>query len=186
MTGIRLKYQLYLLILLQFLIVGLVFSQSIQFSIYVESELNATKQQDIDFQEVITNQGLTPVNLGDPGMGVFAITGNQELDVIVTIDAPTNLTTGGSSDVIPFTLNFAYANKGENDINDAIMVAGNSIRFQLLGRSEGPASHPPTPPHSGYVPTESTAYIYVIGSLDVGDIDAGEYSGTVSLTVEYD
>ncbi len=162
-------------------------AQAIQFSVYVESELNATKQQDLDFQTVVAGQGLTPINLGDPGMGVFSITGNQELDVIVTLDAPTQLThTGASSDVITFTLQFAYANQGENDINDAILVAGSSTRFPLLNRTTGPANRPPTPPHSNYTPTESTAYIYLYGSMDVGTIDPGEYSGTVTLTVEYD
>ncbi|MFH1850786.1 MAG: hypothetical protein ABIA75_00420, partial [Candidatus Neomarinimicrobiota bacterium] len=114
------------------LLVTTLFSQSIQFSIFVDSELAAGKQQDLDFQNVVTGQGLTPINLGDPGMGVFSITGNQELDVIVTMDAPANLVhTGSSTDVIPFSLSFAYANKGDNDINDAVLVPGNSIRFHL-------------------------------------------------------
>ncbi len=165
---------------------GILFPQSIQFSIYVASELNATKQQDLDFQNVITNQGVTPVNLGDPGMGVFAITGNQELDVIVSLDAPANLTSGGSSDVIPFTLDLAYANKGANDINDAILVPSNSVRFQLLEQSDRPTGPPPTPPHSGYIPTETTAYIYIFGSLNIGSITPGAYTGIVTLTVDYD
>ena len=173
-----------LLLITQLVLTGILFSQSIQFSVYVASELNATKQQDLDFQDVITNQGLTPINLGDPGMGVFAVTGNNELDVVVTMTAPTNLTDGSNN--IPFTLNFAYANKGVDDINDAILVPSNSIRFQLLEQSGRPTGPPPTPPHSGYIPTESTAYIYIFGSLDIGDVPPGAYTGTVTLTVDYD
>ncbi|NQU28613.1 MAG: DUF4402 domain-containing protein [Candidatus Marinimicrobia bacterium] len=172
------------LLITQLALTGILFSQSIQFSVYVTSELNATKQQDLDFQDVITNQGFTPINLGDPGMGVFAVTGNHELDVIVTMTAPTDLTDGSNN--IPFTLNFAYANKGVDDINDAILVPSNSIRFQLLEQSNRPTGPPPTPPHSGYIPTESTAYIYIFGSLNIGDVPPGAYSGTVTLTVDYD
>ncbi len=181
------KYTIRLLLLGQLVLTGFIFPQSIQFSVYVESELNATKQQDLDFENVIVSQGATPVNLGDPGMGVFAITGNQDLDVIVTLDVPANLTrVGGGPDVIPFSLDFAYANKGENDINDAILVPSNSTRFQLLGRTGGPAGRPPTPPNASFIPSESTAYIYIYGSLDIGAIAPGAYSGTVTLTVEYD
>ncbi len=182
-----LRSHIRLLILAALSLLNVLNSQSIQFSVYVASELNASRQQDLDFSNVVVNQGVTPINLGDPGMCVFSITGNQELDVIVSLDVPANLTAqGGSPDVIPFTLNFAYANKGVNDINDAIMVPSNSIRFKLLDDSTGPAGRPPTPPHAGYVPLETTAYIYIFGSLDIGDIMPGAYSGTVSLTVDYD
>ncbi len=170
-----------------FLIVMGVHAQTIQFSVHVASSLNASKDQDMDFQTVISGSGLQEINLGDAGMGVFAITGNEEMDVIVTMTAPVSLThTGVSSDVIPFTLKFAYANKGVNDVNQAVEVIGSSVRFQLKERVSGPPGAPPTPPSNAHTANQVTAYIYIYGSMNVGIIDAGSYSGTVNLSVTYD
>lgn len=162
-------------------------AQTIQFSLHVASTLDATKDQDMDFQTVIAGTGLNVINLGDTGMGVFAITGDDDLDVIVTMTAPTNLThTGVSPDVIPFTLKFAYANRGVNDINQAVEVIGSTARFQMRQRESGPAGAPPTPPSAFHTPSQSTAYIYIYGSMNVLFIDSGSYTGTVELSVTYD
>lgn len=166
---------------------GKTLAQTIQFSIHVASSLDATVDQDLSFGTLIANTGSNDVNLGDPGMGVFAITGNEELDIVVTMTPPTNLThTGVSTDVIPFTLNFAYANKGSNDVNQAVVASGNTARFQILERTSGPAGAPPTPPNASHTPQDATAYLYVYGSLTLGEIDAGTYTGMVTIDVAYD
>ncbi|NQV49652.1 MAG: hypothetical protein HQ507_04110 [Candidatus Marinimicrobia bacterium] len=177
-------------ILSVFLIIGLtqkIQAQVIQFSVHVASSLNASKDQDMDLGTAISGSGLSQVNLGDPGMGIFSITGNEELDVIVTLTAPANLThTGASADVIPFTLEFAYANRGVNDVNQAVAGTGGTARFQMRQRDSGPAGAPPTPPSAHYTAANETAYIYIYGSMTVGNIDPGTYSGDVDLTITYD
>ena len=181
MRTIKLK----LCLLTMLMVPGL--GQTIQFSLHVSSSIDATKDQDMDFQSVIAGSGLHQINLGDSGMGVFAITGDADLDVLVTVTPPSNLAhTGASSDVIPFTLNFAYANRGANDVNQAVQVVGTSARFPIKARQSGPPGTPPTPRTSAFTATQETAYIYVYGTLNVGNIDAGNYSGTVDLTVTYD
>lgn len=162
-------------------------SQTIQFSIYVSSELNAAKQQDLDFGTTIQNQGAVQVNLGDPGMGVFSITGNEQFDVVVDLTAPANLTNdGGGPDVIPLILHMAYANQGANNINEAVVVSGATTRFPIKARSDGAPNPPPTPPHGNYTAPQATAYLYIYGSINVGAIAGGSYSGTVTLSVNYD
>lgn len=162
-------------------------SQTIQFSVHVASTLDATKDQDLDLGMAISGSGITNVNLGDPGMGIFSITGNEELDIIVTLTAPANLIhTGASTDVIPFTLEFAYANRGVNDVNQAIAGTGGIARFQMRGRDSGPAGAPPTPPSAHHTPQDATAYIYIYGSMDVQAIDPGTYTGNVDIDITYD
>ncbi|MCF7826365.1 MAG: hypothetical protein K9M55_09015 [Candidatus Marinimicrobia bacterium] len=165
-------------------------AQVIQFSVHVSSALTATKDQDMTFGEVFAGVGPVEINLGDPGMGVFAITGNEDMDVLVELTPPIGdeLThTGVSSDVIPFTLKFAYANRGANDVNQAVVVSsGTTARFQLRQRESGPPGKPPTPPSSLYTETQTTAYVYIYGSMTVGSIDAGSYTGNVDITVTYD
>lgn len=175
--------------ILSFLL-GMVMSvsaQTIQFSLHVSSSLDATKDQDMNFDTILAGSGLTEINLGDAGMGIFGITGDDDLDVIVTLTSPANLTHDGiSTDVIPFNLKFAYANRGVNDFNQAVEVVGTSARFQIRQRESGPAGAPPTPPSAQHTPNQSVAYIYIYGSMNVGVIDAGSYSGTVDLSVVYD
>lgn len=162
------------------------FSQVINFSIHVASSLDATKDADMAFPQVSAGDGLTAINLGDGGMGVFAISGNEELDIEVILTAPAELVhTTKPSNTMGLDLKFAYANTGVNDINVAKTVNGNSARFQLRERTSGPAGAPPTPPNSSHVPNITTAYIYLYGSINVGNISSGNYSGTVDLSVQY-
>ncbi|MEX1121945.1 MAG: hypothetical protein WED82_07425, partial [Balneolales bacterium] len=59
-------------------------------------------------------------------------------------------------------------------------------RFQIKRREGEPPGPPPTPPHDGYTPPEATAYLYLYGSIDVGNVAAGEYVGQVHIIVDYD
>ena len=175
-----------------FLIIGSLIGQTIQFSIYVESELTATNEQDFTFGNLNPGVGVQTISLGDGGMGIISISGNSAMDVIVTMDSPTQLThTGASSDVIPFTLEFAYANHNANDWSTAIPVSsGNSARFKIRGRDSGPAGPPPDPSirknSTTPITADATAYIYIYGQSTIGTIDSGSYTGIVTLTVNYD
>jgi hypothetical protein len=162
------------------------YGQSINFSIHVASSLDATKDADMTFPQVFAGDGITAIGLGDGGMGVFAISGNAELDVEVTLVAPPQLThTLYPGQTMPLTLQFAYANRGVNDINQAVVVSGNTARFQMKERSGGPAGAPPTPPNAGHTPEIVTAYLYLFGTIDVQQIASGNYGGTVELYVSY-
>lgn len=165
------------------------FPQSIQFSIYVDSELTATTEQDLNFGDfIVSGQGLTEVNLGDSNMGKFRITGNEEMDIIVTMTAPANLTRPDEgTDVIPLALNLAYNNKGADNSAQAVTIAGSTIRIPMKARIGGrPAGPPPTPPHSGYIPADVDVFLYIFGDINVGYVAAGLYTATVNITVEYD
>lgn len=176
----------YIIFLLVFMAVGSSPGQAINFSIHVSSSLDATKDADMTFPQVFAGDGLTVIGLGDGGMGVFAISGNAELDVEVTLDAPANLVHNSyPSQTMPLTLQFAYANTGVNDVNQAKTVTGNTARFQLKERTSGPAGPPPTPPNASHTPEIVTAYLYLFGTIDVQQIASGNYGGTVNLYVQY-
>jgi hypothetical protein len=159
------------------------------------SELNPA--QDLEFGTVIQNEGLKQIDILNAK--VLMIEGVKYLDVIVDITADNYLYLGNdiacngtNTNCIPFTLQAAYANRGSNDTNQAILmqVASNvgSAQFPIEARGNRPPGPPPTPVYEGYNPAlyNKTAYLYIYGSLNVGNQDAGSYSGEITITVTYD
>lgn len=159
------------------------------------SELNPA--EDLAFGIVIQNEGLKTVELQDAK--ILMIEGVKYLDVIVDVTADNYLFLDGGiacntseTDCIPFTLQAAYANRGQNNTNQAVLmqVASNvaSAQFPILARGNQPPGPPPTPVYEGYNPAafNETAYLYLYGSLNVGNVDAGSYSGNITVTVSYD
>lgn len=162
------------------------FSSFGNYTVSVETEPGF---ESLDFGNVIAGEGEISVNLGDdPGMAVLAITGVRYLDVIVTITKPNALLPmeAGVSDEIPFTsLQAAYANHGGNNYLQAKMMNGLQARFPILERQSTPPGPPPTPPREGMDPPTETAYLYLWGAINVGNIAGGTYSATIDVTVEY-
>ena len=148
--------------------------------------------EELDFGTIIQNQGLTTIDITNAK--VLTLEGVKYLDVLLDITADDYLLLNGDLGCetdptcrIAFTLQAAYANRGDNDTNEAynMTVLSNvaSAQFQILQRESGPPGPPPTPVYEGY---NETAYIYIFGSLNVGSVDAGSYSGQIMVTLNYD
>ena len=129
----------------------------------------------------------------------MTLEGVKYLDVLVDITADNYLLLNGDlgcetdpSCRIPFTLEAAYANRGNNNVNESvnITVLSNvaSAQFQILQRTNGPPGPPPTPVYEGYDPSifNETAYLYIYGSINIGNVDAGSYNSSISVTINYD
>lgn len=153
---------------------------------------------DLTFENpVLSNGGIYQVELIDSY--VLSIIGVKYLDVGVELIGDGELlldgdpaNAGDPQKSIPFTLRAAYANNGENNISDAVFipVAGGNIgnaRFPILTRQSQPPGPPPTPPTGNFDQSlvEDTAYLYLYGEIDVGNVVAGFYTGTINITVEY-
>lgn len=164
---------------------------------YTVSITELIPAEDLSFGMVIQNEGLKTVDLLDAK--VLMIEGVKYLDVIVDITADPYLylnndvsCNGSNSNCIPFTLQAAYANRGNNITNQAVLmqVASNvaSAQFPILARGNRPPGPPPTPVYEGYNPAlfNETAYLYLYGSINVGNQNAGSYSGQIQVTVTYD
>lgn len=161
---------------------------------YTVSITELIPAEDLAFGMVIQNEGLKTIDLLDAK--VLMIEGVKYLDVIVTVMADNNLLiddpscTGNCA--IPFSLQAAYANQGSNNTNQAVLmqVASNvaSAQFPILARGNRPPGPPPTPVYEGYNPAlfNETAYLYLYGSINVGNVNAGSYSGQITVTVTYD
>lgn len=178
-------------------------SQDIRFGQYGEYtiELEDIGLEDLIFEGPInSNSGIYDVELIDSK--VLSIIGVKYLDVDVEITADGKLYLDGdpSYDLdpqrsIPFTLQAAYANDGENNITSSKPIAidnnpslnSGTTRFPILSRRQQPPGPPPTPPTGDFDQSlvNETAYLYFYGQIDVGNVVAGQYRGTINVTVEY-
>lgn len=186
--------------------IGLLFStsgrsQEIDFgtysSLYSVSISEFSPGAPLDFGMVVQNSGLNSIDILNSK--VLMIEGVRYLDVIIDITADNYLylgtdiaCNGSNTNCIPFTLQAAYANRGSNNPNQAVImpVASNvaSAQFPILARGNAPPGPPPTPVYQGFNPSlyNSTAYLYIYGSLNVGNVNAGPYTGSITITVSYD
>ena len=147
----------------------------------IETELEAQEENPLYFGEVIPNAGNVRIPLGHIDMGVFSIRGPQNMDVNVTLDIPEYLVMDDDEAEfrIPMNLELAYANVNENNTDHAVLVPSGHLRFPIL--ADAPTRQRPDQP----VPA-ATAYIFVFGEIDVGDIPTGTYNAQVVMSVEYE
>lgn len=144
--------------------------------------IDLSQNPTLDFGQLMQNETRT-INLSDPDIAVIPITGVEYLDVLVTVDLPDFLENNG--DQVAVNLNMAYANRGADNVLDAVTFTNSTI-FRIRSRDDGPPRPPPTPDYDGYDPPMETAYIYIYGTITVGNVSAGLYTGDVMIYVEYD
>lgn len=154
---------------------------------------------DLEFDgPIVAGGGIYQVELIDAY--VLSLLGVKYLDVGVQITGQGELLLDGNlansgepEKSIPFTLRAAYANRAQNNISDAVFipVSGTNIgdaRFPILARQQQPPGPPPPPPTEAFNQSEvdESAYLYLYGEIDVGNVNAGTYIGTITITVEYE
>ncbi|MDZ7715681.1 MAG: hypothetical protein U5J95_05650 [Balneolaceae bacterium] len=154
--------------------------------------------EDLDFGTIVSGSGIYSIGINNGK--VVTITGVEYLDVIVEVTAQSELylngnpgNAGNPQKAIPFTLEAAYANNvGTPNVGQAkfLNVSGNALitQFPILERQNVPPGPPPPPPTNAFDQSkvEDTAYLYLYGSINVGNVDAGSYSSEITVTINYD
>lgn len=174
--------------ILFFLVLATASAQEINFGQYATEDIiltNVSSNSSLSFGQILQNEGIKQIQLSDPEVVVFSIEAEIDKDVFVTITAPPNLQIDPSN-TIPFTLWAAYANRGNNNIGQAKLISGNTVRFPVLARGNRPPGPPPTPKHNGYTTPTATAYLYIYGDITVGNVAAGLYTGIIDISVSYE
>ncbi len=195
-------YQKVILILLLTITQVNLFAQELNFgsdysSIYSVSISDLNPGLDLDFGLLAKNEGVSSLSINESK--VISIEGVRYLDVYVEIMADEYLLKDGNPSCstnpscrIPFTLQAAYANRGQNNTAQSTIMNVLSFTatalFPIKYRGNAPPGPPPTPVYSGYNPAlfNETAYLYIYGSINVGNVDAGSYSSDITITVSYD
>ena len=175
-------------------------AQEIDFGDYFNYSISVTElnpASDLGFGGFITNSGFSSISLSEAK--ILTVEGVKYLDVFVNITADPELLLNGNigcasnpSCSIPFTLEAAYANAGANNIGQATIIPVTSntavAQFPILKRGNGPPAPPPTPVSGNFNPALyfETAYIYLYGSINIGNVDAGAYTANITVTLSYD
>jgi len=179
------------------LLAGNVMAQRISFGLYTSDDivltpLNSGELNFNDNQHVILSGETVTVNLTDNAAAILTIEGRADLDITVTIDAPTTLDLDVTNK-IPLAIRFAYSNTGATtDITaraSAIEVPAGftSATFPIKRRTSGLPTPPPTPDQVGYTGPQGTTYLFMYGTLGQvpTNISAGNYTGNINIHVEY-
>lgn len=157
---------------------GVAQGQFLRLTFEIESELEAFELNPLNFGRVVPEAGVIRIPMGDPNMGTYSITGPQNIDVHIQLEIPEFLQLGDNTEFrVPMSLQVAYANRNENNVDHAVEMVGNQARFPLRD------GVPPVP--LGSPAPSATAFLYVFGEIVVGDIPPGFYEAEVNLSVEY-
>lgn len=182
------------------------YGQEINFGDYGNYNLSAgvLNSNTLNFGNLISGSG-TSSTISISGASIIYITGVEYIDVIVDVSTsgqgnlllngnPANI--GNSQKSIPFNLQAAYANnKDTPNIGQAKFITSISSnnaftkQFPILERQNRPPGPPPPPPTNAFDQSEveETAYLYLYGSIpNVGNVDAGNYSSQITITINYD
>lgn len=158
-------------------------------------ELNFISIEELDFGARVSGEGVVTIDLENETEGLVVpleIVGIAYLDVTVTFPHEVTLLQQDTENPDEMILNvrMAYSNSGLDEVTartsyTEVPANMGSVTFQIQRRPSGPPGPPPTPPHAGYTPPKGTAYIYIYGVLDVGQVGAGTYRGDIDINVQY-
>lgn len=143
------------------------------FSVEVVSGLAVTAAQDLEFGNVVAGQGVVTRTNNDANIGKFQIVGRQNRWVSVTLNAPAALTNGANS--IPYTPAAGYNDSADDPTNlSGTFGFLGTASWQLFRLADS------TPPGN-----LGQAFVYIYGSINVGAVPVGTYTGTFTLTAAY-
>lgn len=172
-----LRYILPILIL-SFITANNVNAQFINFQLRIEPELTAKVEQNLSFGELIINSGPKYIGLGDLNMGVFSIRALHTQSVYLSMNTAEFLvhTDPFINDRIPIDLNLAYNNTGSNNTSNAIELGDELIYVPIYINkdNEQPSN------------IWQEMYLYVYGTIEVGDVATGDYYSELILEIQYD
>lgn len=146
--------------------------QFIDLRLDVDSELTASTEQPLDFGTVTSNSGRQQIPFGAVNMGIFSITALENQLLLVNLQKPTDLNheNPAINTQIPINLTARYGFSTQ-DLQDSNPIPAATSTIKV-------ATNPDPGPWN-------SIFIFMYGSIDVGDITGGIYSNEIILTVQY-
>lgn len=150
-------------------------AQTVKFSFDVQPELGIEVLQDINFGTVVSNSGRQQIDLGNSQMGVFKIKALAAQSARLTLQTPEYLSASNSENnkTIPISLEAAYS-ANPSGYADSIPFKEGTLDISLGDGNMASLS-----------PSWETGFVFVYGTIKVGEVQKGLYSGTLVLNITY-
>lgn len=176
----RLKYITAIFFILVVSSFNSVEAQFVNIQLTIEPELSATVVTELKFGTLIANSGESKVELGDPNMGIFTIRGFKSQKVFVSAVFPEALEHENPTIPanIPIDLTLSINNTGINEYENSFQIESLNTLVNIHDSSNSRSN--------SSTDVWETMYVYVFGSIFIGDIPNGTYDGNIMLTVQYD
>ncbi|MFH0991046.1 MAG: hypothetical protein V1799_13640 [bacterium] len=131
--------------------------------------LTILKVRDLNYGIVPQNSTAT-IAVTDAQTGKFTVVGTKTKNVITTLTPPATLTNGSNS--ITYTAQASFNNLADNPATATEWIPASGVK-------------------AGFRPSANTSgnigefYIYIYGSITVGNVPAGTYTGVFTVSVSY-
>lgn len=149
-------------------------AQTLRFEMDIQPELSIEVLQNLNFGTVVAGSGTHRIPLGNANMGVFEIRALATQRALLTLAPPDSLSLerNVTQPAIPIKVDAAFSTRASHASTTPFQ--NNSLWVTLQPEESNGDEY-------GW----ETGYVYITGQIEVGDIPAGSYSGTLVLSVEY-
>ncbi len=139
-------------------------------SIGVAEALTLYVNRNLSFGTVVAGTGTKTVVANSAGAAKLTVSGHKNRNVYVTLTPPAFLSDG--TDRITYSASASYNSSADDPSTSTAWASasGRQAAMQLSANSRG---------------STAEAFIYLYGSIDVGNVPAGNYSGTYVVSVSY-
>lgn len=147
-------------------------AQFIDLTLEIDSEITARTEQPLNFGTLSTNSGRRSINLGSINMGIFSITALENQVLLVNMNKPKQLQHDNPAinDIVPIQLFSRYGYSPQNFQDSMPLAEGTGTIKVDTNPDPGPWN---------------TIYLFIYGSINIGNIPNGIYANSIVLNVEY-
>ena len=169
-------------------------AQFMQLQLIINNEVAIHDARNLQLGEIPLKFGWVQVEPGDEFSGRFSIIASENVNVIVSVQAPEELIKDATNR-LPFQVKAGYPNNGTRlsrqatpfnssqatSFNSSLATSFNSsqARFALSGKGQLAEQLRPA---DGKI--EATVYLF--GAAYAGEVSPGLYKGTITITTEYE
>lgn len=165
-------------LLLMLLSGGQAQAQFMQLQLVIQNEVAILDARNLRMGEIPVNYGWVQVKPGDEFSGRFSIQAAENVNVLVSVQAPEALVKDAHNR-LPFQLQAGYLNNGTRRAHQATPFNSNTARFPL--NNSGKLADRLRPENG-----QLEATIFLFGATYAGDVRPGLYEGVITITTEYE
>ena len=154
--------------------------QAVKINIQVNSTVGMQQLMPFEAMPANSMQAMAGASTGSRGsnaMGAFTITGKENTDFLICLDAPKVLV-NRENQTMPYQMKFAWQDKISGDVNSMKWSDSKENVFKLT-RGPGRAGE------KKRQDDDSHGYLYLIGYADAPANAGSPFEGNVKLTIEY-